>query len=52
VGCPRCRDKAIEKNETAVDILVAQRRTEIGIWPISGVIRELAAGQDIDTVAD
>jgi hypothetical protein len=44
--------KAIEENETAVDILVAQRRTKIGIWPISSVIRELVAGQDIDTVPD
>lgn len=34
--------RAIEVNQTAVDILVAQRRTEIGMWRISAVIRELA----------
>jgi hypothetical protein len=33
--------RAIKANETAVDILVAQRRTEIGLWPIDAVIREL-----------
>ncbi|CDZ54068.1 hypothetical protein [Neorhizobium galegae] len=33
--------RAIEANETAVDILVAQRRTEIGLWRINAVIREL-----------
>ncbi|UIY31798.1 hypothetical protein LZK73_33465 (plasmid) [Neorhizobium galegae] len=33
--------RAIEVNETAVDILVAQRRTEIGLWRINAVIREL-----------
>ena len=33
--------RAIEANETAVDILVAQRRTEIGSWRIDAVIREL-----------
>ncbi|NTI26848.1 hypothetical protein G6M87_32060 (plasmid) [Rhizobium rhizogenes] len=38
--------KAIEANETAVDILVAQRRTEIGGWRIDAVIRELNAAAD------
>ncbi|CDZ64411.1 Tiorf104 protein [Neorhizobium galegae bv. orientalis] len=33
--------RAIEANETAVDILVAQRRTEIGLWRINAVSREL-----------
>jgi hypothetical protein len=33
--------RAIEANETAVDILVAQRRTEIGLWRINAVVREL-----------
>jgi len=33
--------RAIEANETAVDILVAQRRTEIGLWRVNAVIREL-----------
>lgn len=34
--------KAIEANETAVDILVSQRRSRIGAWQIGAVIRELA----------
>lgn len=34
--------QAIEADETAVDILVAQRRTQIGMWRIGAVIRELA----------
>ncbi|WP_229002310.1 MULTISPECIES: hypothetical protein [Rhizobium/Agrobacterium group] len=38
--------KAIEANETAVDILVAQRRTEIGGWRIYAVIRELNPAAD------
>ena len=33
--------RAIESNETAVSILVAQRRTEICNYPINAVIREL-----------
>ena len=33
--------RALEAHETAVDILVAQRRTEIGAWRINAVIREL-----------
>nr|AVH81726.1 hypothetical protein pTiC5.7_103 [Rhizobium rhizogenes]QCL10945.1 putative tiorf104 protein [Rhizobium rhizogenes] len=37
---------AIEANETAVDILVAQRRTEIGDWRIDTVIRELNVSPD------
>ncbi|MGO7401961.1 hypothetical protein ELI49_30775 (plasmid) [Rhizobium ruizarguesonis] len=32
---------AIEANETAVDILVALRRTHFGQWPVEAVIREL-----------
>ncbi|MGO7758338.1 hypothetical protein ACC761_14970 [Rhizobium ruizarguesonis] len=32
---------AIEANETAVNTLIAQRRTEIGLWRINAVIREL-----------
>lgn len=35
--------RAIEANETAVDILVAQRRTHFGNWPVAAVIRELQA---------
>jgi hypothetical protein len=35
--------RAIEANETAVDILVAQRRTHFGDWPVAAVIRELAS---------
>lgn len=38
--------RAIEAHETAVDILVAQRRTEIGAWRINAVIRELNRGDD------
>lgn len=38
--------KAIEANETAVDILVAQRRTDIGGWRIDAVIREQYAAAD------
>ena len=34
--------QAIEANETAVDILVAQRRTHFGNWSVAAVIRELA----------
>ncbi|CAN7771230.1 hypothetical protein LJR245_007545 [Rhizobium leguminosarum] len=33
--------RAIEANETAVDILVALRRTHFGLWRINAVIREL-----------
>ncbi|WP_412065917.1 hypothetical protein [Rhizobium sp. SYY.PMSO] len=33
--------RAIEANETAIDILVAQRRTHFGQWPVKAVIREL-----------
>lgn len=33
--------RAIEANETAVDILVALRRTHFGQWPVEAVIREL-----------
>jgi hypothetical protein len=33
--------RAIEAHETAVDILVAQRRTHFGQWPVKAVIREL-----------
>lgn len=44
--------EAIEANETAVDILVAQRRTHFGAWPIDSVIRELTASHDPDDVAD
>lgn len=46
--------KAIEANETAVDILVAQRRTQIGTWPVDAVIRELtgsSVGDDPDNMA-
>ncbi|WP_425964269.1 hypothetical protein [Rhizobium nepotum] len=35
--------RAIEANETAVDILVAQCRTHFGDWPVAAVIRELGA---------
>lgn len=38
--------QAIEANETAVDILVAQRRTRIGTWQIDAVIRELSNSSD------
>ena len=41
--------EALEANETAVDILVAQRRTHLGTWPIDAVIRELAASRDPTT---
>lgn len=33
--------RAIEANETAVDILVALRRTHFGQWPVEAVIRDL-----------
>lgn len=33
--------RAIEVDETAVSILVAQGRTEIGVYPITAVIRAL-----------
>ena len=42
----------IEANETAVDILDAQRRTHIGNWPIGAVIRELAGLYDPSNVVD
>ncbi|MBB3747014.1 hypothetical protein FHX10_006567 [Rhizobium sp. BK591] len=35
--------RAIEANETAVDILVALRRTHFGQWPVDAVILELKA---------
>lgn len=35
--------RAIEADETALDILLAQRRTAIGPWRIDAVIRELDA---------
>ncbi|WP_157016850.1 hypothetical protein [Mesorhizobium xinjiangense] len=38
--------RAIEANETAVSILVAQRRTHIGNSPIMAVIRELGLPND------
>ncbi|KAA3497940.1 hypothetical protein DXM27_24665 [Rhizobium rhizogenes] len=37
---------AVEANETAVDILVAQRRTKIGDWHIDTVILELDGSRD------
>ena len=40
--------RAIEAHETAVDILVAQRRTQIGLWRINAVIRELNPVGDYD----
>ncbi len=45
--------QAIEANETAVDILIAQRRTHIGPWKIDAVIRELAGSSvrdDLDNL--
>lgn len=33
--------RAIEADETAVDILVALRRTHFGLWPVEAVIRDL-----------
>lgn len=48
--------RAIEANETAVSILVAQRRTQIGNYQIGAVIRELAllddGGSDEDPEGD
>lgn len=38
--------RAIEANETAMDILVAQRRKDIGGWHIDAVIHELNAAAD------
>ncbi|CUX70045.1 MULTISPECIES: hypothetical protein [Agrobacterium] len=38
--------RAIEANETAVDILVAQRRTEIAGWRIDAVSRQLNSSLD------
>jgi hypothetical protein len=46
---------AIEANETAIDILVAQRRPQIGTWRIDAVIRELSGSSvrdDPDNMAD
>ncbi|MCP2138653.1 hypothetical protein J2S28_005777 [Rhizobium sp. SLBN-94] len=42
--------RAIEAHETAVDILVALRRTHFGQWPVEAVIRELeqAATSDVE----
>lgn len=40
--------RAIEANETAVDILVANRRTHFGDWPVRAVIRELAQAEALD----
>lgn len=43
-----------ETSETAVDILVTQRRTHIGTWKIGAVIRELAGSSvrdDLDNLA-
>lgn len=37
---------AIEANETAVDILVAQRRTSFGSWEVRAVIRTLREMDD------
>ncbi len=40
--------RAIEANETAVDILVANRRTHFGMWAVRAVIRELAEAEATD----
>ena len=40
--------RAIEADDTAVDILVALRQTHIGRHPVTAVIRELALLQDGD----
>ncbi len=38
--------RAIEANETAVDILVALRRTHFGQWPVEAVIRGTQRGRN------
>jgi hypothetical protein len=37
---------AIEAHETVVDILVAQRRTHFGDWPVKAVILELSRSDE------
>lgn len=51
--------RTIEAHETAVDILVALRRTHFGLWSVNAVIRELeladgdhVAAAGIDPIAD